>query len=85
MEEIVGSIGKVKILKVIYKLGEVNITRISRETGLNHKSVSIHLEELKKMGIVYERRFGRVRMLSLNYLNPKVLVLSDLLNFLNDE
>ena len=50
------------ILEVLQKYGELNITRISRLTGLHYRVVSKKLLELVEMGFVEERRFGRLRL-----------------------
>lgn len=78
-EEVLCSRGRVKVLKVVMRHGEVNITRIVRETGLNHKTVKNHLMRLAELGIVNERSFGRAKLYSVNYRSPRVLVLRDIL------
>ena len=79
MEGVLGSKGKIKILRLLMREGEVNITRIVRETGLRHSLVEKHLEELASMGIVVEKRIGRLRLFSLNLGNPRVALLLELL------
>ena len=78
IEYILGSKGKIKILRVIYGSGEANITRIVRETSLNHRSVVKHLKELVEKGIVEERVLGRVKLYSINFSNPKTLLLREI-------
>jgi len=84
VEEILGSKGKVKILKVIYSFGETNITHIVRETKLNHKTVSNHLKYLVDKGIVNERVIGRIKMYSINFSNPKTLALKDIFSVIEE-
>ncbi len=84
LEQLLGSKGKIKILRVLARLGEANITRIAKETSLHHKYVERHLAELARMGIVSEKRIGRVRIYSLRIDNPKVLTLLDLLRALEE-
>ncbi|MEM1619517.1 MAG: winged helix-turn-helix domain-containing protein [Fervidicoccaceae archaeon] len=76
--------GKAKILRVLYSLGEVNITRIVRETRLNHRAVSRHLREMTEAGLVIERTLGRSKLYSLNYADPRVLALRDALEALEE-
>ncbi len=83
-EDILGSKGKVKILKVLMRLGEANITRIARETRLHHKYVEKHLNDLVNQGIVAEKRYGRIRMYSLRLDNPKVLLILHLIKSLEE-
>ncbi len=51
-----------RILDILRKYGELNITRISRLTGLYYRTTVKKLEELVEMGVVEERRFGRLRL-----------------------
>ncbi|MET1101231.1 MAG: winged helix-turn-helix domain-containing protein [Pyrodictiaceae archaeon] len=82
---ILGSKGKLKILLFLSRVIESNITRITRETGLHHSSVSRHLRELVEMGIVEERVIGRAKIYSLNYSNPKTLMILEVLRSLSNE
>lgn len=79
VEDLLSSRGRVKVLKVLLNEGQANITRIVRESGLNHRLVEKHLEELVKMGIVQERRYGRLRMFMVDLRDPKVSGLSEVL------
>lgn len=49
LEEILGSPGRIRILRVLLNHGEVNITRLVRETGMHYRLVNRHLEVLKSM------------------------------------
>lgn len=84
VEDVLSSRGRVKILKVLCSLGEANVTRIVRETGLNHKSVVNHLEKLVELGLVTKRIVGRCKMYSVNLSNPKVLALRDVIDMLEE-
>lgn len=79
MEELLASKGRVKILKILLEEGQVNITRLVRETGLHHRLVVKHIEELKRMGIVIERRYGRMRVVEVNLGDPRISALRELL------
>ncbi|MDM7275513.1 MAG: winged helix-turn-helix domain-containing protein [Thermoprotei archaeon] len=82
VEKLLSSKGKVKVLKILLRDGQANISRIVRETGLNHKRVEKHLEELKSANIAVERRYGKLRIYEANLNNPKVLTLKKLLETL---
>ncbi len=47
-EEILGSKGRIRVLEVLTESGELNISEISRRTGLNYTSVERHLTKLTK-------------------------------------
>ncbi len=66
---------RLKILKLLARLQEVNITRLTSMLGLNHKVVREHIEELKRWNIVEERAFGRIKIVRLNERNPYVVKL----------
>jgi len=78
LEEILGSPGRIRILRILAEHQEVNITRIVRETGMHYRLVNKHIEVLKKHGIVIEKRFGRARLIALNRDNPLVEKLLEL-------
>lgn len=61
-EEILGSRGRIRVLRVLAESVELNISEISRRTGLNYTSVERHLVKLEKYGIVKEKRYGKIRI-----------------------
>ena len=61
-EEILGSRGRIRVLRVLAESGELNISEVSRRTGLNYTSVERHLVKLEKLGLVREKRYGRIRI-----------------------
>ncbi len=62
IEDILSSKGKVKILKVLAQMGELNISGIAKRSGLNHSTARQHLKFLEEAGIVQEKVFGRIRI-----------------------
>lgn len=58
--------GKLKILELLSREIELNITAIAKKTKLNHTRVKIHLQELLKWEIIEEKRFGRIRIYLIN-------------------
>ena len=61
-EEVFSSKSRMKILKVIYQLGQLNVSDVARRLKLNFASTSEHLKILESEGILQERTYGRVRM-----------------------
>lgn len=61
-EEILGSKGRVRVLQVLSESGELNISEVSRRTGLNYTSVERHLMKLQKLGLLQEKRYGKIRI-----------------------
>ncbi|MFZ8793774.1 MAG: ArsR/SmtB family transcription factor [Acidilobaceae archaeon] len=82
LERLLASKGRVRILRILLNEGQVNISRLIRETGLHHRLVVKHLEELKRMGLVEERRYGRLRIYEINLRDPRVSALRDIIRSL---
>ena len=66
LEEVFSSKSRMKILKVIYQLGQLNVSDVARRLKLNFASTSEHLKVLESEGILQERTYGRVRMYRLD-------------------
>ena len=62
-----GSVGRLKILETLSKDGGLNISQLSRKTGMNHTSVDRHVRRLMDMGLVTERRYGAIRMIEIAF------------------
>ncbi len=62
LEEVFSSKSRMKILKLIYQLGQLNVSDVARRLKLNFASTSEHLKVLGSEGILQERTYGRVRM-----------------------
>jgi predicted transcriptional regulator len=62
LEEVFSSKSRMKILKLIYQLGQLNVSDVARRLRLNFTSTSEHLKVLESEGILQERTYGRVRM-----------------------
>ena len=60
--ENLGSVGLLRVLKIITKDGPLNISHIGRKANLNHGSVDLHVTKLKEMGLITENRYGAIRM-----------------------
>jgi DNA-binding transcriptional ArsR family regulator len=66
LEDFFSSKQRMKILKVIDKLGSLNVSNIARQTGGNFASTSMHLKALQAEGILNVHVYGRVRMYRFN-------------------
>jgi DNA-binding transcriptional ArsR family regulator len=62
LEEVFSSKSRMKILKLIYQLGQLNVSDIARRLKLSFASTSEHLRVLESEGVLEERTYGRVRM-----------------------
>ncbi|MCS7098103.1 MAG: winged helix-turn-helix domain-containing protein [Candidatus Methanomethyliaceae archaeon] len=80
IEEVFSSRGRVKILRILSERGEINISAIAKKAGLNHSTTHSHLKKLCEMGIVEEKRFGKIRIFRLRKEDPKGLAIINLFN-----
>ena len=49
IERLLGSKGRIRVLQILAESEELNITEVTRRTGLNYMGVQRHLEELRDM------------------------------------
>jgi DNA-binding transcriptional ArsR family regulator len=68
-----------KILKLIYKLGQLNVSDIARRIKMNYAATSEHLKVLEAEGILQERVYGRIRMYRFNEGSVKAKAVADLI------
>jgi DNA-binding transcriptional ArsR family regulator len=79
LEEVFSSKPRVKILKLIYQLGSLNVSDVARRLKLNYASTSGHLKVLESEGILKEHTYGRVRMYRFNEGSAKAKAVADLI------
>jgi len=63
LQELLGSKAIIRVLTVLAEEGELHISEVARKTRLNHLAVERCVERLRGLGLVEERRYGRVRIL----------------------
>lgn len=80
LEEVFSSKIRVKILKLIHRLGELNVSGVSRRTGVNFATISHHLKLLEQEGILQQRVYGRIRMYRFNQASKKAKAIQDLID-----
>ena len=61
-EELLGSRARTKILRVLAQNDELTISLIIRKTKLNYASAVKHLDYLKKVDFIQEKKYGRIRI-----------------------
>lgn len=79
IEDVFSSRPRMKILKLIWQLSELNVSDVARRVGLNFTSTSRHLEILASEGILQERTYGRIRMYRFNITSPKARAIEALI------
>ena len=66
IEEVFSSKPRMKILKLLARLGTLNVSDIAKRIGLNYSATNKHLRLLEAEGILVERVYGRIRMYRYN-------------------
>ena len=79
IEDVFSSKQRMKILKLIFQLGNLNVSDISRRTSSNFGVTNKHLLVLKDEGILQVRTYGRIRMYRFNESSPKAKAVQTLL------
>ncbi len=62
IEEVFSSKPRMKILKLIYTLGQLNVSDVARRIKMNYSATAKHLKLLETEGILEPRVYGRVHM-----------------------
>ncbi|MDI6904633.1 MAG: winged helix-turn-helix domain-containing protein [Candidatus Bathyarchaeia archaeon] len=71
IEDVFSSKLRVKILKILAQVGELNVSEIARRLGVNYKTTNKHLKILEDEGVVQHKVFGRIRLYRFNERSPK--------------
>ncbi len=81
IEEVFSSKGRVKILRILSEIGELNISEIARRAGLNYATTNQHLQILENHKLVRHKSFGRIRIFRFNEENPRASMIKQLMEF----
>ena len=79
LEEVFSSKVRMKILKLIYDLGSLNVSDVARRLNTNFASTAEHLKILETEGILQEHVYGRVRMYRFNQGSAKAKAVQNLI------
>lgn len=79
IEEIFSSKPRMKILRLIFRLGALNISDIARRIKLNYTTTNRHLKLLESEGILQQRVYGRIRMYKFSNVSRKALAVQSLI------
>lgn len=71
-----------RILQVLSNSGQTNIMDLVRKVNGAYNQVNLNLQILREEGIIYDERFGRMRLVRLNKENPRTQLLLQALNLL---
>jgi DNA-binding transcriptional ArsR family regulator len=60
IEFVFNSKPRIKILKILAKLGQLNTTQIAHKLSINYRTTSNHLKLLEDEGILLCKKYGRI-------------------------
>ena len=80
IEDVFSSKGRVKILRILAEIGELNISEIARRAGLNYATTNQHLQILENHNLVRHKTFGRIRIFRYNEENPRARMIKQLID-----
>lgn len=79
VEDVFSSRLRIKIVKLLMQMSELNISEIARRLGINHNAASKHLQVLEEEGILQQKVFGRIRMYRIKENSPKAKAIQNLI------
>src|SRR3989304_4421061 len=79
IEEVFSSKPRMKILKLLARLGTLNVSDIAKRIGLNYSATNNHLRLLEAEGILVQRVYGRIRMYRYNDASAKAKAVQSLI------
>ena len=79
IEEVFSSKPRMKILRLVARLGALNVSDIARRINLNYSTTNQHLKLLEAEGILQHRVYGRIRMYRFSDGSPKARAVQNLI------
>jgi predicted transcriptional regulator len=80
IEDIFSSKLRIKILKVLHNVGELNVSEIARRLNINYMSASKHMKILEDENILQHKHFGRIRLYRINEKSAKAKAVQNLID-----
>ena len=79
VEDVFSSRLRIKILKILVQVGELNVSEIARRFSINYNTTKEHLKVLEDEGLLQHKVFGRIRLYRLNEHSPKTNAIRNLI------
>lgn len=79
LEEVFSSKPRMKILKLLFELGQLNVSDIARRIKMNYTVTDEHLRLLESEGIIKKYMYGRIRLYSFNDASEKAKAVQNLI------
>lgn len=79
VDDVFSSKLRMRIMKILTQVGELNVSEIARRLGVNYKTTNKHLKILEDEDILQRKVFGRIRLYRLNERSPKAVAIQNLI------
>jgi DNA-binding transcriptional ArsR family regulator len=79
IEDVFSSKPRMKILKLLHKSGQLNVSDLARRIKINFITTDEHLRLLESEGILKQYLYGRMRLYSFNETSEKAKVIQTLI------
>jgi DNA-binding transcriptional ArsR family regulator len=79
VEQVFSSKPRMKILKLLSRLGALNVSDIARRINLNYSTTNQHLKLLEAEGVLQQRVYGRIRIYKFNEASAKARAVQNLI------
>jgi len=80
IEDVFSSRLRMKIMKILVHVGELNVSEIARRLNVNYVTTSEHLKVLEDEGILLHKMFGRIRLYRINDHSPKAKAVQNIID-----
>ena len=80
VEDVLSSRLRMRILKILGQIGELNVSDIARRLGVNFTTTSGHLRVLENEGLLLHKSYGRIRLYRLNDKSAKAVAVGNLMD-----
>ncbi len=79
VDDVFSSKPRMRILKILAQISELNVSEIARRLGVNYSTASKHLKVLEDENILKHKVFGRIRLYRFNENSPKAKAVQNLI------
>jgi predicted ArsR family transcriptional regulator len=79
IEQVFSSKLRMKMLRILWQVGELNVSEMARRLGVNYKTTNDHLKALEDEDLVQHKLYGRIHLYRLNDHSPRTKAIQNLL------
>ena len=82
LDRVLASKCRTRIIRVLAKNGNLNVMELTQKTNSTYNQINSHLRVLLEEGIIFDKHYGRLRVITLYRDNPKTALLLQALRIL---